>query len=96
MLIAISKYLKPLVEVDVYRTQHIEYLKSSLLATNKLFLAGRQNPPVGAVIIVNQLSMSEFKTILLQDPYCIAGVAEYEIIEVNPGLFDETLRELLV
>ncbi len=95
MLIAISNYTKALSEVDVHRAEHIEYIKSSLVATHKLLLAGRQNPATGAVILAKDMTIDEFKKILANDPYCKAGVAEYQIIEFQPGLVAESLRALV-
>lgn len=93
MLIAISKYLKPLNEVDIHRPAHLEYLKK-LFVTNKLLVAGRQDPAVGAVIVAKINSSDEFQAILNDDPFTIAGVAEYKIIKFNPGLFDPCLQEI--
>jgi hypothetical protein len=75
MLIAISKYTKPLSEVDVHRP------------------GGRQNPPVGGVIIAKTKSREEFQNILDNDPFTKAGVAEYKIIEFTPGFHDPLLSE---
>jgi uncharacterized protein YciI len=87
MLIAISTYLKPLPEVDVYRDEHKKYLQS-LYSSGKLITSGRQNPPVGGVIIAKIESVEEFKQVLAEDPFCKAGVTEYKIIEFTPTLFD--------
>jgi uncharacterized protein YciI len=95
MLIAISTYTKPLAEVDQYRAQHLDYIKSTLVATDKLLLAGRKNPADGAVILAKDITADEFKKILTDDPYCKAGVAEYQILEFHPALFAETLRDLV-
>jgi uncharacterized protein YciI len=91
MLIAISKYLKPLPEVDLHRDEHRKFLKT-LLSSNKLVVSGRQNPPVGGVIITQIKSIEEFKKILAEDPFCKAGVSEYTIIEFIPNLFDDPIR----
>lgn len=90
MLIAISKYLKSLEEVDVHRKKHHEYLKP-LFASGKLLISGRQNPPVGGVIMSKILSLAEFKEILREDPFSQAGVARYEVIEFTPVLGEPSL-----
>ncbi|MEO8402501.1 MAG: YciI family protein [Gammaproteobacteria bacterium] len=94
MLLAISTYLKPLNEVDKFRADHLSYLKS-LFADEKLLLAGRQNPPTGAVIIAKNLSHDAFVQILSNDPYSKAGVAEYKIIDFTPALYDELLSAVV-
>ncbi len=95
MLVAISHYTKPLAEVDAHRTQHIEYMKTTLMKTNKMLFAGRQNPSNGAVIVANHITRDDFEKILKMDPYCIAEVAEYKIYEFNPTLVHESLQEIL-
>lgn len=94
MLIAISTYLKPLTEVDVHREEHRKYLKS-LHASGKLLISGRQNPPVGGVIIARIKSLDEFKLILAEDPFFKSGMVEYKITEFNPTLFDEVIHSHL-
>lgn len=83
MLFAISKYTKPLAEVDVYRPAHHAYIKS-LLAEGKLLMTGRQNPAIGGVIIAGVKSKEEFEKILAEDPFAKEGMAEYQIIEFEP------------
>lgn len=94
MLMALSNYTKSLDEVNQYRDQHIDYLKH-LISANKLLVAGRQAPPIGAVIIAKNISLEEFKTILAKDPYTQAGVADYQIIEFNPALCDEGFKAFI-
>ncbi len=95
MFIAISKYKKPLAEVDVYRAEHHQYVKS-LFAAGKLLVCGRQNPPVGGVIIAITQTLAEFEIILENDPFTKADVAEYNIIEVKPSFYDDCLAPLLI
>ncbi|PIQ43960.1 MAG: GTP cyclohydrolase [Gammaproteobacteria bacterium CG11_big_fil_rev_8_21_14_0_20_46_22] len=88
MLIAISKYLTPLDEVDVHRAKHHQYLKP-LFESKKLLIAGRQNNDLGGVIIARTLSKEEFEQILAQDPFTMAGVSKYTIYEFTPSFYDE-------
>ncbi len=94
MLIAISTYTKSLEEVDVHRKPHVDYLQA-FISAKKLLAAGRQTPPTGAIIIARNLSLDAFKKILDEDPYCLAGVAEYKILEFNPVLCDEAFRTFI-
>ena len=93
MLVAISKYPKPLKEVDVYRTEHHEYLKL-LFKQGKLLAAGRQNSNVGGVIIAKTNSKEEFAELLANDPFVKAGVTEYEIFEFMPSFYDDSIKEM--
>lgn len=92
MFIAISKYTKPLTEVDVYRPAHQQYIKP-LFETGKLLISGRQNPPAGGVIIAQTHSLEEFKQILDDDPFTKAGVAEYTIIEFTPTFYASLIAD---
>ena len=92
MLIALSHYLKPLNELDTLRPAHLDFLKK-LITDKKVLMAGRQNPITGGVIIAKVDSSAEFEKILADDPFLQAGVAEYKIIEFNPAVYDERLKE---
>ena len=95
MLIAISKYTKPLAEVDVYRPAHHEYIKP-LFSARKLLVAGRQKPAhVGGVIIAMTLSLEEFREVLDNDPFTKAGVAVYNIVEFTPGFHHDSISDIL-
>jgi len=94
MLIALSRYTKTLEEVDAHRDAHIRYIKS-FITSNKLLAAGRQTPPTGAVIIAGNITLDEFKNILANDPYCKENVAEYNIVEFNPVLCDESFHAFI-
>jgi uncharacterized protein YciI len=94
MFIAISKYLKPLSEVDAYRPAHHQYIKP-LFESGHFLISGRQNPPVGGVIISKLKSIEEFKTILDNDPFTKAGVAEYHITEFAPAFYDQALKSII-
>lgn len=93
MLVAISTYLKPLSEVDVYVTQHRSYLQK-LINEGKLLMGGRQNPPTGGILIA-VTTKEELQTLLKEDPFMKAGAAEYTILEFNLTLCDSQLRALL-
>ncbi len=93
MLIAISKYQKPLDEVDVYRTKYHEYLKS-FFAAEKLLISGRQNDNSGGVIVAKNISKDEFEKILANDPFVKASVTQYAIYEFTASFCDALLSGL--
>lgn len=84
MLLAISKYMKPLEEVDKFRVEHHEYLKP-LFKLDKLLTCGRQDSLEGGVIIAKNISRKEFEYIIMNDPFVKAKVSKYEIIEFTPS-----------
>lgn len=93
MLIAISKYKKPLNEVDAHREAHRAYIKP-FFSDGTLLTGGRQNPPYGGVIIAKNATREEFEKILSKDPFTLAELAEYQIIEFNPHFFDSCLSDM--
>ena len=83
MFIVILTYTKPLEEVN----QHVEAHRSFLdryYAEGVLLVSGRQVPPQGGLMVARAESKEKLQDILKQDPYQIAGVASYEIIEFSP------------
>lgn len=94
MLVAVSKYLKPLAEVDVHRAEHHQYLKP-FFESGKLLISGRQNNNSGGVIITRSLSKEAFEQILAQDPFTTAGAAEYKLYEFNPSFYHECLADMV-
>jgi uncharacterized protein YciI len=83
MYLMISKYLKPLEEVDRVRDDHYAFL-DGLEAQELVVLAGRQDPPTGGVILLDVDSEERAREIFAGDPYVTAGVAEYTPIGWNP------------
>ena len=94
MLIAISTYLKPLHEVELTTPEHRAYLQK-LIQEQKLLVSGRQNPPVGGVLIFKITSKSAVEEILKEDPFMKKGIADYKIIEFQAGLYDPNILPLL-
>jgi uncharacterized protein YciI len=94
MLIAISKFTKPLDEIVVHRPQHMEYIKP-LIAADKLLITGKQNPWVGGVMIAGvKTSREEFEKILANEPLAKLGLAEYQIIEFTPVFYADAVKFL--
>lgn len=84
MYLLISKYLKPLDEVDRTRADHSAFL-DGLERQGLVVLAGRQDPPVGGVILLDVDSEERALEIFADDPYVTSGNAEYIAIGWNPA-----------
>jgi uncharacterized protein YciI len=82
MYLMISTYLVPLAEVDQLRDPHLAYLDKlgGIVAT-----AGRQDPPVGGVVMLDVATEAEAEELISQDPYVLAGAAEYKAIGWVPS-----------
>ena len=76
MYLMISKYSAPLAEVDALRDEHLSYL-DGLEKRGLVVTAGRQDPPVGGVILFNVDTEDEARELIAADPYVLRGVAEY-------------------
>lgn len=77
MYLMISTYRAPLAEVDTARDAHMSFL-DELEQRGLVVSAGRQNPPVGGMILFNVDSEDEARALLANDPYVLRGLADYE------------------
>jgi len=71
----ISTYLAPLDEVDKAREAHMEFL-DGLEERGLVIAAGRQDPPVGGVILLDTAT-AEAVEAMAGDPYVQRGLASY-------------------
>ena len=83
MYLMISKYLVPIDEVDKIRDAHLAYL-DTLEQRGLVASAGRQEPPVGGVVLLNVDDEAEARELIADDPYVLGGVAEYSAIGWRP------------
>ena len=77
MYLMISKYLAPLEQLDEARPEHALYL-DGLEKAGYVVTAGRQDPPVGGVIVFDVDTEDEARTLIADDPYVKKGLAVYE------------------
>lgn len=83
MYLMISKYTAPLAEVDALRDDHLSYLEA-LEKRGLVVTAGRQDPPVGGVILFNVDTEEEARELISTDPYVLRDVAEYAATSWKP------------
>jgi uncharacterized protein YciI len=83
MFILLSRYLKPLEEVDKVLAEHRAFLEKHY-AAHHLLISGPQDPRIGGVIVTHDISRELVDEILAEDPFVKAGVSAYEIIEFKP------------
>ncbi len=76
MYLMISTYLAPLDEVDKAREAHLEFL-DGLEERGLVIAAGRQDPPVGGVILLDTATAEEATEVRAGDPYIQQGLASY-------------------
>ena len=80
MILAVSTYLRPLDDVDAQRPAHHAFL-SKLESRGVLVIAGRQRPPVGAVLVLCCEDVSQARELLDADPYVEHSLASYTYTE---------------
>lgn len=86
MFVVLYTYTKPLEEVNEYRAAHLAFLDKEYEAGN-FVVSGRQNPPVGGVLISHLTLRERLEEIVQRDPYIANGVATYQIIEFVPAKY---------
>jgi uncharacterized protein YciI len=83
--VMISKYLAPVDEVDKVREAHLAFL-DGLVQRGKLVIAGRQDPPVGGLVMIEADTEAEARELMADDPYLKHGLAEYTATGFRPSL----------
>ena len=78
----ISKYVKPLAEVERVLPAHREFLQRYYDA-GMFIVSGPLNPRTGGVILATAQSRDEIQDCLEEDPFFVEGVSEYEILEFS-------------
>ena len=96
MFIAILTYKKPIEEVDRFLQAHRDYLAEHY-AAGDFIVSGPQTPRIGGVIMIKADNREAVDSIIVQNPFNINGIADYQIVEFTPTMFcDPTLSNLFV
>jgi uncharacterized protein YciI len=78
----LSRYVRPLEEVDAVRAEHVAHLERQRDAGR--FLAwGRLVPPTGGFILARGMDRATLDGVLAEDPFSVAGVAEWEVRQIS-------------
>lgn len=95
MFIAILTYKKPIEEVDRFLQAHRDYLVEHY-AAGDFIASGPQTPRIGGVIMIKADNREAVDSIIVQDPFNINGIADYQIVEFTPTMFcNEELKTIL-
>lgn len=83
MFIVSLSYVKPLVDVEACLNEHRQFL--DVCYSKGYFIAsGPKEPRTGGVILAKGMTRTELETLIEEDPFHRAGVAQYEITEFMP------------
>ncbi|WP_290160034.1 YciI family protein [uncultured Duncaniella sp.] len=95
MFIAILTYKKPIEEVDRFLQAHRDYLAEHY-AAGDFIASGPQTPRIGGVIMIKADNREAMDSIIVQDPFNINGIADYQIVEFTPTMFlNDNLKNIL-
>lgn len=94
MFLLISRYCKPLEEVERWLPEHRAFLDRHY-ASGAFLVSGPFEPRTGGVIVTADLSRADVDALLAEDPFAREGVSEYEIREFRATKMNPILAELL-
>ncbi len=78
MFVLISRFQKPLDEVNRSFALHSAWVQRQYEA-GRFLVSGRREPPIGGIVVARASSEQELRELLTTDPYQQQGLAEYEI-----------------
>lgn len=94
MFIIQLTYKTPISEVDKYLQAHREFLDYHY-KQGLLLVSGPMKPRTGGIIIAATRDKAHLQSVLKQDPYYLAEIADYQIIEFTPVKHRNELKELI-
>jgi uncharacterized protein YciI len=94
MYALISRYKRPLSEVDKHTEAHRAWLRQNY-AAGTFLISGRQRSGTGGFILAAAMERGQLDSILADDPFRQNDLADYEIVEVGPTMADERLSFLI-
>ena len=87
------RYLVPLEKVQEITPEHRAYLKTNYDAGILLF-SGPRVPRTGGVLFARAEDVLVIEEMISQDPFKTRGIAEYEVIEIAPVMWNEGLNKI--
>jgi uncharacterized protein YciI len=94
MFIVQLTYKAPLSEVDKYLQAHREFLDYHY-KQGLLIASGPMKPRTGGIIIAATKDKIHLESVVKQDPYYLAEIADYQIIEFTPVKHCDELKDLI-
>lgn len=95
MFIISLTYRSTLEEIDKHLEAHSRYLKTQY-ENGSFIMSGRKVPRTGGIILSNLKTRMEVEETIEKDPFKIAGLSEYDIIEFTPTMFAEGFDKLIL
>lgn len=94
MFIIQLTYKTPLSEVDKYLQAHREFL-DYYYKQGLLLASGPMKPRTGGIIIALTKDKAYLESILKKDPYHLAEITDYKLIEFTPVMHRDELKDII-
>lgn len=94
MFVVLLKYKAAITEVDKHLQAHRQFL-DYYYKQGLLLVSGPMNPRTGGVIIALTKDKTHLESVIKQDPFYLAEIAEYQIIAFTPVKCCEELKALI-
>ena len=94
MFIVQLTYKTPISEVDKYLQAHREFL-DYYYKQGLLLVSGPMKPRTGGIVIALTKDKAYLESILQQDPYHLAEITDYQLIEFSPVMHRDELKDII-
>ncbi|HEY8582550.1 MAG TPA: YciI family protein [Capillimicrobium sp.] len=78
LFVCASRYTRPSDEVDAQRDAHLAWIASHY-AAGRMLASGRQDPPVGGLLVLRAESREAVEALLRTDPYVRHELVSYAV-----------------
>ncbi len=95
MFIVQLTYKAPISEVDKYLQAHREFL-DYYYKQGLLLASGPMKPRTGGIIIALTTDRAHLESILNNDPYHLAEITDYQLIEFTPVMHRAELKDIIL
>lgn len=87
-------YKTPVSEVDKYLQAHREYL-DYYYKQGLLLVSGPMKPRTGGILVALTTDKAFLESVLQKDPYYLAEIADYQLIEFTPVMHRDELKAII-
>ena len=94
MFIVQLTYKTPITEVDKYLQAHREFL-DYYYKQGLLLVSGPIKPRTGGIVIALTKDRAYLESVLQKDPYYLAEIADYQLIEFTPIMHRDELKDII-
>jgi uncharacterized protein YciI len=94
MFIVLLTYRTPTHEIDKYLQAHRDFL-DYYYKQGLLLASGPMKPRTGGIIIALTTDRAYLESVLQKDPYFLAEIADYQLLEFTPVKHRDEIKELI-